>query len=94
MNLAVLGLVIDKVLNNPAFYEMLRNNYVYVLRFDSGVKSAFGINYNNRASLAQSEAARAHHFNFFAQAVLFYKLLKALNDFERIGGGAARSAAN
>ena len=94
MHLSILSLVINKVLDNPALNKVLGYYKVYVFGLNAGVKGALGVYDYNRASLAQSEAARAHYLYFLAQAVFLYKLLKPLYNFERIGGGAARSAAN
>ena len=94
MHLAVLSLVIDKILNNPALYQMLGYDDIHVFGLYTGVKSAFGIYNDDRAPFAKSKAARAHYLYLFAQTIFFYKLLKALYNLERVGGGAARSAAN
>ena len=86
--------LVDQMLNDTSLEQVLRNDLVHIVHLDAAVEGAFGINDNHGARFAKTEAAGADHFDFLVQTVFGDLLFKALDQFGRAAGRAARTAAN
>ena len=67
---------------------------VYIFNLDAAVEGTFGVNDNNGAGFAQTEATRTDYLNFFVQTVLGDLLFKALDQLIGTAGSTAGTAAD
>ena len=70
LNGGLVNILVNKSFNDTAFEKMLGNDLRNILLLDTAVESAFGINDNNGAEGAQTEAACLNDLDFFAETLL------------------------
>ena len=78
-------ILVDQMLHGTALEQMFGNDLVDIVHLHAGIERAFGINDDDRASLAQTEAAGTDHLDFLVQPRLLDFLFKTLNDLRRSG---------
>ena len=88
------GLLVEQLLDDAALDEVLVHDAGDVLHGHVGVERALRIDDNDRAGLAQAEAAGADNLHFLVQTLLGKLLFKLLDDLSGVGGRTARTTAD
>ncbi|OQC18537.1 MAG: hypothetical protein BWX70_03487 [Verrucomicrobia bacterium ADurb.Bin070] len=88
-----LVLVVEQAGDHAAFDDVLFDDDRRVLGFDLDIEGVLRQDLDDRALLAEAQAAGAHDLHLIDQAVLFDRLLQRIKQRDAVIGLASRSAA-